>query len=95
MKNELNLDFDEVKSLIVNQDVVKFIERIEAHYEAKFDDISNVIEYSKKADVLKINDMEIDDPDQIKGIRIGLILAKSLIGDFPVKTKEPVDDEDE
>ena len=81
----LNLDFSNEGSVSVNQ---------EQYYESKITQIDQLIDYMKKADVVQLNDTEIDNQDIITGMRIGLMLAKNKIGEFPLKIEDPDDDEE-
>lgn len=90
----LNLDFSNGEKVSVNQEQYKLILRVEAHYESKLTQIDQLIQYTKKADIVHLNDTEIDNPDIITGMRIGLMLAKNQIGEFPLKIEDPDDDEE-
>lgn len=90
----LNLDFSNGGSVFVNKEQQNMILRVEAYYENKLTQIDQLIDYTKTAGVVKLNDTEIDNPDIIKGMRIGLMLAKNQIGEFPLKIEDPDDDEE-
>lgn len=90
----LNLDFSNGEKVSVNQEQYNLILRVEAHYESKLTSIDQLIEYTKKADVVHLNDTEIDNPDIITGMRLGLMLAKNQIGKFPLKIEDSDDDEE-
>jgi hypothetical protein len=90
----LNLDFSDEACVNFNKDQQNMILREEAYYENKLTQIDQLIEYTKKADVVHLNDTEIDNPDIITGMRIGLMLAKNQIGEFPLKIEDPDDDEE-
>ena len=90
----LNLDFSNEGSVSVNQEQYNLIRRVETYYESKITQIDQLIDYMKKADVVQLNDTEIDNPDIIKGMQIGLMLAKNQIGEFPLKIEDPDDDEE-
>ena len=90
----LNLDFSNEGSVSVNQEQYNLILRVETYYESKITQIDQLIDYMKKADVVQLNDTEIDNQDIITGMRIGLMLAKNKIGEFPLKIEDPDDDEE-
>lgn len=90
----LNLDFSNEGSVSVNQEQYNLILRVETYYESRLTQIDQLIEYTKKATVVNLNGTEIDNPDIIKGMQIGLMLAKNQIGEFPLKMEEPDDDEE-
>ncbi len=90
----LNLDFSDSRSVFVNKEQQNMILRVEVHYENKLAQIDQLIDYTKKAEVVRLNDTEIDNPDIIKGMRIGLMLAKNQIGEFPLKFEDPDDEEE-
>ncbi len=90
----LNLDFSNEACVLFTKEQQNLILRVEAHYESQLTQIDQLIDYMKKADVVHLNDTEIDNPDIITGMRLGLILAKNKIGEFPLKIEDPDDDEE-
>lgn len=90
----LNLDFSNEACVLFTKEQQNLILRVEAHYESQLTQIDQLIDYMKKADVVQLNDTEIDNPDIITGMRLGLILAKNKIGEFPLKIEDPDDDEE-
>ena len=90
----LNLDFSNEACVLFTKEQQNLILRVEAHYESQLTQIDQLIDYMKKADVVHLNDTEIDNPDIITGMRLGLILAKNQIGEFPLKIEDPDDDEE-
>ena len=90
----LNLDFSNEACVLFTKEQQNLILRVEAHYESQLTQIDQLIDYMKKADVVHLNDTEIDNPDIITGMRLGLILAKNQISEFPLKIEDPDDDEE-
>lgn len=83
------LDLEPVQSANTNGEVAKVITQAQVWFENRKDQVNGLIHHLKKPDVtLDLNGTKIDDPDVIKGIRIGLLLANNEFFDtFPLSMK--------
>ena len=94
MIESLDLNFDVPDTLSVDDETAGFISKIKFHHEQKVNQLDDLVQAIKETPRLDLGGVQIDDPDQVKGVRIGLQIAKSIIGDFPIKISKSADEED-
>lgn len=77
--------FELKKSAMANADMVQVILQCEVWFQARVDQLNEVAEHLKNCESIDLNGMEITVPKVMKGMRIGLVTAVSLLGNFPLK----------
>jgi hypothetical protein len=92
------LNLERVERANTSDDVANIITQAESWFNAKKDSLNDLQQYLKSAEVIDINGTKIEDPKIIKGMKIGVIVCISQLGDFPIKLAQASsnpDDEDE
>lgn len=84
--SELNLpSFKQKESGLANEDGAQLILQCESWFQARTDLINQTAEQMKTCQCIELGDLEITDPNVIKGMRYGLLTAITLLGKFPLK----------
>lgn len=94
----LNVDTSVVESASVSQEASQLLMQIEEVYQQRKDQLGQLLTLLKKTKRFKLYDIEIEDPDVVKGISIGISIANNIMGEFPAKicrTSEVHGDEEE
>lgn len=81
----LNIDTSVVESSSISQETSRVLMQIEEVYQHRKDQLGQLLTLLKKTKRLKLNDIEIEDPDVVKGITIGLSIANNIMGEFPAR----------
>ena len=81
----LNLDFSTISSASVSDETAQLLMQIEEVYQNRKDQLGQILTLLKKTKRIKLNEIEIEDPDVVKGISIGISIANNIMGDFPAK----------
>lgn len=81
----LNLDFSTISSASVSNETAQLLMQIEEVYQNRKDQLGQILTLLKKTKRIQLNGIEIEDPDIVKGITIGISIANNIMGEFPAQ----------
>ncbi|MCH1926896.1 hypothetical protein L9G74_18930 [Shewanella sp. C32] len=77
-----DLDLTREDSAFVNEQAAKVVMQLQEWFNARRDHLTGIAQHD--AEVIKIGDKEIDDPEFISGFRFGLKFAMHFFGEMPI-----------
>ena len=69
----------------ITRSLVAQLKAIEEVYQNRKDQLGQILTLLKKTKRIQLNGIEIEDPDIVKGITIGISIANNIMGEFPAQ----------